>query len=246
LLNPWVIGHRGASGHAPENTMAAFRRAVEQGARFIETDLQATRDGRLVALHDATLERTTNGSGFVAERTLDEILRLDAGAWYGAEYAGERVPTLEQMLHFAREQDIGFFLEIKQEAAWGIEHGLVSAIRNSGEAHRIVVLSFSPGILRNFHRLDRTLVTGLLSDDPRLSPAALVEQAAEIGARQVAPRGDLLSRDLLERARRNDLQVVTWTVNDPEQMRALQAVGVDGIMTDYPDRLVRVLSASPA
>lgn len=239
----WVVGHRGASGHAPENTMAAFCRAVELGAAFIETDLHLSRDAHLVCIHDATLERTTNATGAVKDVTLAQLRELDAGSWFGPEFAGERIPTLEEILAFAREKDIVIFLEVKQEAAWGIEHGLVAALRDAQEAARAVMLSFSPGVLRNVRRLDNTLMTGLLFDAmPKGGPDAIVEKALEIGARQLAPRGDLVTPELLERAHRHDLQAVCWTVNQPEDMRALIDAGVDGIMTDFPDRLVAALN----
>src|SRR5437762_13057428 len=92
-----VIAHRGASGNAPENTMAAFKKAVALGANFIETDLQLSRDARFVAIHDATVNRTTNGQGTVHDMTLTELRRLDAGSWFGSEFAGERIPTLEEI-----------------------------------------------------------------------------------------------------------------------------------------------------
>src|SRR5438046_5655063 len=92
-----VIAHRGASGNAPENTMAAFKKAVALGASFIETDLQLSRDARFVAIHDATVNRTTNGQGTVHEMTLTELRRLDAGSWFGSEFAGERMPTVEEI-----------------------------------------------------------------------------------------------------------------------------------------------------
>src|SRR5690348_9498353 len=95
---PWVIAHRGASGHAPENTFAAFRRAIELGAQFIETDLHLTRDAKFVAIHDSMLERTSNGRGAVHEATLAELRKLDFGLWYDREFAGERIPTLEDIL----------------------------------------------------------------------------------------------------------------------------------------------------
>lgn len=225
--------------------MAAFRRAVELGAAFIETDLHLSRDAQLVCVHDATLKRTTNAAGAVKELTLAELRELDAGSWYGPEFAGERIPSIEEVLGFAREKDIVFFLEVKQEAVWGIEHGLVAALRDAQEAARAVILSFSPGVLRNVRRLDNTLMTGLLFDAmPKGGPDAIVERALEIGARQLAPRADLVTPELLERAHRDDLQAVCWSVNQIEQMRALIDVGVDGIMTDFPDRLVAVLNES--
>lgn len=222
--------------------MAAFRRAVELGARFVETDLHISRDARLVCIHDATLERTTNATGLVKDRTIYELQALDAGSWFSPEFAGERIPTLEEAIDFAREKDIVLFLEVKQEAAWGIEHGLVGALRAAHEGARVVVLSFSAGVLRNVRRLDHTLMTGLLVESlPDGKEEPIIEQALEIGARQIAPRGDIVTAELLRKAHQHDLQVVCWTVNQPSDMRALLTAGVDGIMTDYPDRMVAAL-----
>ncbi len=234
----WIVAHRGASGHAPENTLAAFRRAVELGVTFIETDLQLTRDTRLVAIHDDTLDRTTNGHGPVHRLTRAEVRELDAGSWFGPQFAGERIPTIQEILAFARESDVIFYLEIKPGNTWGVEHALVGALREAGEAARVIILSFDAAVLEAVRELDATLMTGLLTERP---DARAVERALRAGARQLAPRGDAVTAELLEQAREADLQVVTWTINDPAQMRALAAAGVDGIMTDYPDRLASVL-----
>ncbi len=237
----WVVAHRGASGHAPENTLAAFRRGVELGARFMETDLHLSRDSRLVAIHDETLDRTTNGQGPVHALKLAELRELDAGSWYDPRFAGERIPTLEEILSFARETDVVFYLEIKPGGAWGIEHALVGALRDAQEAARAVLLSFDASTLAALRRLEPTLMTGFLFSR---SADGAVKRALEVGARQLAPRGDLVSSELVRQARRVDLQVVTWTINEPDHMRVLAATGVDGIMTDYPDRLVSVLGES--
>ena len=235
MKRPWIIAHRGASGHAPENTMAAFRKAVEMGATFIETDLRLSHDARLVAIHDATLDRTTSGRGLVRDFTLEQLRELDAGSWYGPEFAGEKIPTIEEILAFARVADIVFYLEIKHDAsAWGMHHGLATALRAAGEAARTVVISFDPRTLQNLRRLDATQLTGLLYELPLQNP---VEMALEVGARQLAPRADLITPELMREAREAGVQVVTWTVNEPEQMRALAAAGVNGIITNYPDRM---------
>lgn len=234
----WVVAHRGASGYAPENTLAAFRRAVELGANFIETDLQLSRDARFIAIHDATLDRTTNSRGPVHALTLAELRELDAGSWFGPEFAGERLPTLEEILDFARASDVVFYLEIKAGGTWGMEPALVSALREAHEAARAVVLSFDPGTLAAIRRLEPMLMTGFLFDH---SYPDIVGCALQAGARQLAPRGDLVTRELVAQARRADLQVVTWTINEPEHIRAMMAAGVDGIMSDYPDRLVAAL-----
>ncbi len=231
------IAHRGASGYAPENTFAAFRRALAMGVAFIETDLQLSRDARLVAMHDATVNRTTNGQGTVHDMTLAELRRLDAGSWFGSEFSGERIPTIEEILQFAKKHDVVFYLEMKPSGSWGGEHVLISALRDSGEIARTVVISFDPGILAGVRKIEPTLMTGLLFDGQIEKP---LEKALEIGARQIAVRGDLVTARLLKEARERDLQVVCWTVNQPAHLRLLAEAGVDGIMSDYPDRLVEL------
>ena len=230
-----VIAHRGASGHAPENTLAAFRKAVSQGAAFIETDLQLSRDAHFVAIHDATVDRTTGGHAAVHDLTLAELRRLDAGSWFGSEFAGERIPTLEEILDFSKKHDVVFYLELKPSGSWGGEHALIGALRESGEIPRAVVISFDAAILESLRKIEPTLMTGLLYEGQIEKP---VERAVEIGARQLAVRGDLVTPALLAAARKKDLQVVCWTVNHPAHMRLLIDAGVDGIMSDYPDRLV--------
>jgi glycerophosphoryl diester phosphodiesterase len=237
---PWIIGHRGASGHAPENTLAAFERAVELGAGFIETDLHLTRDAHFVAIHDRTLERTTNGRGAVRDFTLAQLRDLEAGQWYDRKYMGERIPTIEEILAFARNHDIVVYLELKYEAAWGMHHALVGALRNPEDAARTVVISFDPGTLADLRKLDATIMTGVLVEEAH---ADLVKASVDAGARQLCPRSTLVTSALVDEAHRSDLHIATWTVNDPEEMRAVIAAGVDGVMTDFPDRLRSVISS---
>jgi glycerophosphoryl diester phosphodiesterase len=231
-----VIAHRGASGHAPENTLAAFKRATVLGATFIETDLQLSRDARFVAIHDDTVNRTTNGQGKVHDLSLADLRKLDAGSWFGSEFTGERIPTLEEILEFSKKHDVVFYLELKPGGSWGGEHALIGALRQSSEEiARTVVISFDAGILAALRRIEPTLMTGLLFDGQIDRP---LERALEVGARQLAVRGDLVTPVMLAEARKKDLQVVCWTVNQPAHMRLLIQAGVDGIMSDYPDRLV--------
>jgi glycerophosphoryl diester phosphodiesterase len=230
-----VIAHRGASGHAPENTLAAFKRAIALGAAFIETDLQLSRDSRFVAIHDDTVNRTTNGQGKVHDLSLADLRRLDAGSWFGSEFTGERIPTLEEILEFSKKHDVVFYLELKPAGSWGGEHALIGALRESEEIARTVVISFDAAILESLRKVEPTLMTGLLFDGQIDRP---VERAVEIGARQLAVRGNLVTPALLAEARKKDLQVVCWTVNHPAHMRMLIEAGVDGIMSDYPDRVV--------
>ncbi len=238
MRSPWIIAHRGASGYTPENTMAAFERAVQLGAGFIETDLHLTRDARFVAIHDDTLERTSNGRGPVRDQTLAELRALDVGLWYDRQFSGQRIPTLEDILAFARQHDVVFYLEIKHGAAWGMHHALVGALQGAENAARTVVISFDASALAPLPKLDPGIMMGLLVDHNKPD---LVKAAIDLGARQLCPRADLVTPELVGRAHTADLQVVTWTVNDPKQMRSLIQTGVDGIMTDRPDRLRAVV-----
>lgn len=219
--------------------MASFRRAVELGATFIETDLRLSHDAKFVAMHDSTLDRTSNGRGLVRDFTLAQLRELDAGSWYGPDFAGEKIPTLDEILNFAREADVVFYLEIKREAGWGVHHGVVGALRAANESARTVVISFDPSTLANLRRLDAGLLTGFLFENP---VADAVEKAQKVGARQICPRADRVTPELLRAAGDAGLQVATWTVNDPSQMDALARMGVNGIMSDYPDRLSAALS----
>ncbi|HKV23751.1 MAG TPA: glycerophosphodiester phosphodiesterase family protein [Candidatus Acidoferrum sp.] len=230
-----IIGHRGASGHAPENTLAAFKKAVALGAGFIETDLQLSRDARFVAIHDESVDRTTNGQGRVHDQTLAVLRRLDAGSWFGSEFSGERIPTLEEILEFCKKHDVVFYLELKPSGSWGGEHALIGALRESGEIARVIVISFDPAILANLRKIEPNLMTGVLFDGQLADP---LQAAVNVGARQLVVRGDLVTPMLIAEAHKRDLQVVCWTVNQPAHIRLLIAAGVDGIMSDYPDRLL--------
>lgn len=237
-INMFVIGHRGASGHAPENTLAAFRRAVALGATFIETDLQLSRDAHFVAIHDPTVNRTTNGNGEVHELMLAQLRDLDAGSWFGSAFSAERIPTLDEILQFSKKSDVVFYLELKPAGAWGGEHALIGALRDSGEIARAVVISFDARQVLNLRKIEPTLMTGLLYDGQFEDPT---EKAVDVGARQLVARGDLVTPALLQQAQKKDLQVVCWTVNHPAHMRLLIEAGVAGIMSDYPDRLVAAI-----
>jgi glycerophosphoryl diester phosphodiesterase len=231
---PWIIAHRGASGHAPENTMAAYERAVALGAQFIETDLHLTRDARFVAIHDKTLERTTNGKGPVRDFTLAELRELDAGMWFDRQFMGQRIPTLEEILEFGRKHDVVFYLEIKYDESWGMHHALVAALGGAGNAARTIVLSFDPTTLTSIRQLDASIMLGLLVEGENRD---FVKSALDVGARQLCPRADLVTKELVDRAHRSDLHVVTWTVNEAAKMNSMINAGVDGIMTNLPDRL---------
>ncbi len=243
-----VIAHRGASASAPENTLAAFRLAAKMGADFIETDLQLTRDARLVAIHDETLDRTTSGSGRVTRVTLEELRELDAGACFrkhrprtgrqSPHFAGERIPTVEEVLAFGRETNMGLYLELKMPGARGAEHVLVDALRVARYADSAVVISFDEKALAAMRAIEPSIVTGFLFSGQSKDSVA---EAMSLGAKQLLPRADRVTRKLVEKAHENGLEVIAWTVNASRRMKELMAMGVDGIITNEPDKLVALL-----
>ena len=243
-----IIGHRGASGYAPENTLSAFRMAADLGARAIETDLQLTRDGRLVILHDDTLKRTTNGCGGVAAKTFEELRLLDAGSWFpkrtlrksrsAPRFAEERVPSIEEVFELAARRDLSLYLEIKAPCAPEAAKTVAAAIRAAGAAARSTVICFDLEVLKRVRATDPAIALGYLFSR-RLRDATA--RAKSAGARTILPRRDRVTPKLIADARAHGLKIVTWTVNDPKQMKRLMGLGVDGIMSDFPDRVAAVV-----
>ena len=229
------IGHRGAAAHAPENTLASFRRAVELGADAIEFDLHRTRDGGFVVIHDDTVDRTTNGHGKVAALSLAELRRLDAGSWKASEFAGERIPTFEEVIEAVPER-VTLFAELKAGSARspGIEDALARFIRERNVMDRLRVSSFDHRALARLRPLLPELQTGALFT---CLPVDLVALGRNAGAQAVHPSFHYLTRDAVEEAHRAGLAVYAWTVNEPTDIDAVRAMGVDGMFSDHPDRL---------
>jgi glycerophosphoryl diester phosphodiesterase len=243
MAPPQIIAHRGASGHAPENTLAAYRLAIELGSQFIEADLQASSDGRIVAIHDAVLQRTTNGRGSVAESTLEELRTVDAGRWFDRDFAGQHVPTLEEVLGLSRESDVGFYFLVGCPFSADIGRSLIRAVRKVNAISRVVVVSSDPDEFEALRKLDDAVVTGILIEAPH---ADVLEQAARSGAQQLCLREDLVTAEMVARAHAAGLLAVAWTVNPPARMRALLSTRVERIVTDFPDRLRAIIEDTGA
>jgi glycerophosphoryl diester phosphodiesterase len=229
------IAHRGASALAPENTIAAFERAVELGADVIELDLHMSQDGELVVIHDDTLDRTTDGSGPVHQRSLAELMRLDAGRWFGEGFAGQRIPRLDEVLdRFAGKVPLA--LEIKAGSTFfpGIEEKVVSALRERAAIDQTAVASFDHYALRRLKEIEPTIRTAALLVGRPVSLSALAGPAKADG---LALEASFVTNTEVEACRAAGLHIVVWVVNDPAQMRHFIALGVDGIITDRPDLL---------
>lgn len=243
---PLVIAHRGSSSLAPQNTLAAFESAWRSGADSIEIDIQLDADGAPVVIHDDTVDATTNGSGAVAEMHSDELRRLDAGSWFSPAYAGQRIPTFDEVLELlvARE-GIELLLELKGDwDAAGVQVA-VDAIRAAGLTDRVLAQSFSRETVAALRDVAPELRRGLLVFEV---DHTLLDVCAELGVVACNPHGGLLLDDqtLLPRLQAAGVQVMVWTANEPEHWALLVEARVDAIITDRPDALVGWLSATGA
>jgi glycerophosphoryl diester phosphodiesterase len=248
---PLVFAHRGASGYAPENTLAAAQAAADLGIAWVETDVQRTADGELVLVHDTTLARTTNVEELfpgrapwnVSDFTAEEIARLDAGSWFGEEFAGETVPTLAEFLDALDAHDQRLLLELKKPELYpGIEKELLAELAAEGwlderrPGQRLVLQSFNADSMRSVHDLDPAVKTGFLGAP---AVADLPEYAGFVD--QINPNHADLSAGYVAEIQSvrgphgRPLEVNTWTVNDEETATKVADLGVDGIITDVPD-----------
>lgn len=231
---PLLVAHRGASGHAPENTIAAFRLALEMKVDGIELDVHMSRDGSIVVIHDSTVDRTTNGKGRIGAMTLAELRSLDAGSWFNAEYAGERIPTLDEVLALVQGR-AQLLIEMKDPDFYpdSLESELLSLVRRHRMQDHVCFLSFNRRALREMRELDDTIPTALLTSNTRGDP---VKAARSLHASGLAVQHRRLTLALAEKALSADLSLIAWTVDDPKDMARMIKAGVSAIITNYPDR----------
>jgi glycerophosphoryl diester phosphodiesterase len=260
------VGHRGASGYAPEHTIPSYDLALKLGADYIEQDLQLTKDGVLVAMHDETLDRTARGprnncTGLVIEKTLAQIKTCDVGSWFNEanpqyanpEYVGLKVPTLEEI--FQRYgKGVNYYIETKNpESAPGMEDELLRLMNKYGltqpaaEQWQVLIQSFSPASLQKIHAADSSLPLIRLYDSVETSASITasldVTRSYAVG---IGPSKTDVDGPLVAAAHARCLDVHPYTVNEKQEMRALISLGVDGMFTNFPDRLDEVLGKKAA
>lgn len=236
---PLVFGHRGVA-IAPENTLPGFEAAIRQGADGIELDVQLTADAVPVVIHDFTLDKTTSGSGPVRAHTLAQIRQLDAGSWFGAQFAGTRVPTLAEVLDLAR----GRLLVNIELKSWslrsaGLEAAVVEVVRRCGMERQVIVSSFNPLALGRMRRLAPRIPTALLYAGNQPVPLRHRWLTPLVRPDALHPGRSLASERHIWALQARGHRVNVWTVNDVGELDRLIAAGVDGLITDYPERAVR-------
>ena len=230
------IAHRGASAYAPENTLAAFDKALDLGAGHVEFDVHFSADGQVVVIHDDTVDRTTNGSGAVASLTLAQLKGLDAGSWFAAQFTGERIPSLVDLLEGYKSR-LHFHIEIKGQAEHLSERS-VDLVRGYGWPDSVTITSFQKERLEEARAYAPEIPAGWLA---REVDESMVEQARRMGLAEICPHADFLDRELVERLHQKGFMVRAWGVRDEEVMRRVVEAGADGITIDFPDRLADYL-----
>ncbi|HET7839968.1 MAG TPA: glycerophosphodiester phosphodiesterase family protein [Terriglobia bacterium] len=245
-----VIAHRGASGDAPENTLASFELALAQGADGIEFDVHLSRDNVPMVIHDARLERTTPGAGRVAAHSAAALARLDAGSWFNRrfpsrareDYRACRVPLLEEVLAWVRLQRCRAYIEIKQTRPRyrSIHESVLEQVYRAGVQSQLTIISFHLPTLRRIRRLDSRLALGI----DFVRPLLAISRARRISAGALLPHWRSATRRWIARAHRAGLKVVVWGLDDPRWMPRKIADGADGMITSYPALLREIVDAT--
>ncbi len=229
-----VIAHRGASSAAPENTMAAFAIAIDLGADGIELDVRRSREGQLVVIHDASVDRVTGTAGEVASMSLEEIRGLDAGSRFNQRFAGERIPTLREVLSLARGR---LLVDIELKVA-GIESQVLEAVRGAGMHENVLITSFLEDAVAASIAQGRGIPVGLLKE------TSDVDRASELGVPVYLPSIRVLSGQIMHECSVRGVRVIPWTVRSEEEARRAVEFGVHGIIADDPTLIRSALGRS--
>ncbi|WP_136606465.1 glycerophosphodiester phosphodiesterase [Paenibacillus dokdonensis] len=236
------FAHRGSSKICPENTMAAFKKALEQGATGIETDVQLTKDGQMVLIHDETLERTTSGTGWVKDHTLHELKDLDAGSKFDPAFQDEQIPLLDELLELVKDSGTIINIELKNGVILyeGLEQKVIERVRDFKMSDRVIISSFNHYSLFLCKKLAPEIRTGILYMEGLYEPW---EYAKTLQADALHAYHYAVLPEFVAGAKAAGKAYHPFTVNDVKEMQRLLQAGVDGIITDYPDQLAALLTA---
>ena len=233
-----VIAHRGASSYAPENTLAAFDLALQMGVRHIELDVDFTSDGHIVVIHDDTVDRTTNGSGPVTGHMLATLRGFDAGSSFDARFAGERIPTFDEVLERYKGR-VHIHTEIKGRSPY-LSHRTADLIRRHGMEKQVTITSFQKTRLEEMRGYAPELPTGWLV---REVSDATTAQARAIGVRQLCPRANTVTPELVHRLHAEGFVARAWGVSNEDLMQQVVQAGADGMTVNFPDKLIAYLKS---
>jgi len=234
-----IEAHRGDSFNAPENTMAAFRRAIELNAPAIELDVHPAMDGTLMVMHDDTVDRTTNGAGAVSAMAVEELLKLDAGAKFSPAFSGEKIPTLVDVFNLLASGNIRLNIEIKASPpGMNVPFTLVNLLRRFDKERHYVVSSFNPDALLAVRTIAPEITLALIGNGPEILPQAQQQHFSWI-------HGNFRTVDaqLIARAHATGLRVNIWTMDDPARVAYWRGINVDKICTNCPAKILAAVQS---
>ena len=229
MIKVEIIGHRGAAELEPENTIRSIIKAIECEANFVEVDIRRTKDGVLIAMHDETVDRTTNGTGKVSELTFEEIRKLDAGK-------GEKVPTIEEILDVTKGK-VKLILELKEK---GYEDQVIELIKSKNMINDVIVVSFHANAIRRIKELEPRITTGYLF---MKSPFQALEIAKSCGAKILGAYYKVVNSSFIYMAKSYGFKTIVWTVNNEKDIINMIKIGVDGITSDNPCLVKKILES---
>lgn len=237
-----IISHRGANKYTPQNTLHAFRKAVEIGTDGFETDVHITKDGKIVLCHNYTIDETSTGKGEISTKTLEELKRYDFGSYFNKRFENTEIPTIDEFLEYVSTTDIDVLnIEIKspKENETAIVRETVRAVKEHGLFDKLLISSFDPKLLVEAKQIDPACKTGFLYAPNRLITLKVfwraVAFAKSINADAIHPQFLFVNEKLVKDAHKAGIMVNPWTVNDPIFIEKMIKCGVDGIITDLPD-----------
>ena len=236
-----VWAHRGASGYYPENTIAAFEGAIKQKADGIELDVHLSKDGYIIVCHDETLNRTTNGKGFIKQFDLFELKQLDAGAWYDKKFKGEKLPLLEEVIDLIKGTKMEINIELKAGSIFypGIEEKVIKMIDKYKIREQAIISSFDHYSLVKIKEIDKDIKTGILYSEALYKPVDYVKTTK---ANALHPYYITLTKEVVEEAKALGIDVNPYTINKEEHIRLIKQLNVNAIITNYPDKVKEILS----
>ena len=249
FAQPLIVAHRGASAYAPENTIAGFELAIELGADALELDLRQTKDSVLVALHDSDVDRTTNGKGNVKDLTFSELQKLDAGSWFDKEFSDQKIPSLQEVIDLLDDSTL-IIIELKEgnETYLGIEERVVEIVKQNNIASQTILKSFDPNVLERIRSIEPSIPLlyvyavripwlGMIIDR-----GVTFDSIYDLDVEYLQPHRFFLSKSFVDDAHSKGYKIISWGVNSTEAINESLEYGVDGIETDYLDKVLKLIS----
>jgi glycerophosphoryl diester phosphodiesterase len=245
---PIIIAHRGAMGYAPENTISAFKLAIELGANALELDLRQTKDSIPVVLHDATVNKTTNGKGDVKIFNIQDLQKLDAGSWFNKKFRSEKIPSLQEVIDVLNDSII-LIIELKEgnETYPGLEERVVKLVQENKIESRTILKSFDPNVLRRLREIEPNIPLCYVYTLRMPWLSMIIDRGVTFGsiydidAEYLQPHSFFLSESFVKDAQSNGFKIISWEVNCSEAIIESLDYGVDGIETDYPDLVLKIM-----